>query len=64
MAEATIALDRDGDVAVVTLSNPPLNLFADTSFDELMACLDEIEDSGARRSSGAPRGTSSAVAST
>src|SRR5829696_7498964 len=48
MAEATIALDRDGDVAVVTLSNPPLNLFADTSFDELMACLDEIEGSGAR----------------
>jgi enoyl-CoA hydratase/carnithine racemase len=48
MAEATIALDRDGDVAVVTLSNPPVNLFTDTSFDELMACLDEIEGSEAR----------------
>lgn len=48
MAGATVALDRVGDVAVITLSNPPLNLFADTSFDELMSCLDEVEGSGAR----------------
>ena len=30
------------------LSNPPLNLFTDTAFDELMSCLDEVEGSGAR----------------
>jgi enoyl-CoA hydratase len=48
MAETTIALDRDGDVAVITLANPPLNLFTDTAFEELMACLDEVHGSGAR----------------
>lgn len=48
MAEATIRLEREGDVAIVTLSNPPLNLFTDSAFDELMACLDEVEGSGAR----------------
>ena len=48
MAEATIKVEREGDVAQVVLSNPPLNLFTDTAFDELMACLDEVEASGAR----------------
>ena len=32
---ASITLSRDGDVAVMTLSNPPLNLFGPDSFDEL-----------------------------
>jgi enoyl-CoA hydratase/carnithine racemase len=45
---ATITLERDGAVASVVLSNPPLNLFTDNAFNELMACLDEVEASDAR----------------
>jgi enoyl-CoA hydratase/carnithine racemase len=45
---ATIRLEREGAVASVVLSNPPLNLFTDNAFDELMACLDEVEGSDAR----------------
>ena len=56
MADRTINLEREGDVAVIKLSNPPLNLFTDTAFDELMDCLDQVEGSDARalvwRSSG------------
>lgn len=48
MAERTVTVERDGAVASVVLANPPLNLFTDTAFDELMDCLDEIEGSGAR----------------
>ena len=48
MAEPTITLRREGAVAVVVLSNPPLNLFTDNAFNELMACLDEVEGSDAR----------------
>jgi enoyl-CoA hydratase/carnithine racemase len=48
MAEPTIQLERVGPVARVVLSNPPLNLFTDTAFDELMACLDQVEGSDAR----------------
>ncbi len=48
MAEATIKLEHEGAVAQVVLSNPPLNLFTDNAFDELMACLDEVEASDAR----------------
>jgi enoyl-CoA hydratase/carnithine racemase len=45
---ATIRLEREGQVASVVLSNPPLNLFTDNAFNELMACLDEVEGSDAR----------------
>ena len=48
MAEPTIKLEREGAVAQVVLSNPPLNLFTDNAFNELMACLDEVESSDAR----------------
>ena len=48
MSEPTITLERDGAVASVVLSNPPLNLFTDNAFNELMACLDEVEGSDAR----------------
>ena len=48
MAEPTITLERDGAVASIVLSNPPLNLFTDNAFDELMDCLDEVEGSDAR----------------
>jgi enoyl-CoA hydratase/carnithine racemase len=48
MAERTIRLERDGAVASLVLSNPPLNLFTDRSWDELLECLDEVEASDAR----------------
>jgi enoyl-CoA hydratase/carnithine racemase len=48
MAERTIRLERDGAVAKVVLSNPPLNLFTDNAFNELMDCLDQVEGSDAR----------------
>jgi enoyl-CoA hydratase len=48
MADATIKLERTGAVAQVVLSNPPLNLFTDNAFNELMGCLDEVEASDAR----------------
>ncbi|HEY8000956.1 MAG: enoyl-CoA hydratase/isomerase family protein [Vicinamibacteria bacterium] len=48
MAERTIELEREGSVAQVVLSNPPLNLFTDNAFNELMDCLAEVETSDAR----------------
>jgi enoyl-CoA hydratase len=45
---ASISLSRDGAVAVVTLSNPPLNLFQEASFAELGECLVEVARSDAR----------------
>jgi enoyl-CoA hydratase/carnithine racemase len=45
---ATISLSREGAVAVITLSNPPLNLFTAESWRELLDCVDEIEGSDAR----------------
>lgn len=44
----TIRLEHDGAVASLVLDNPPLNLFAAGSFDDLMACIDAIEASDAR----------------
>ena len=57
-------LTRDGDVAVITLSNPPLNLFGPDSFDALDECVAEVEARRPRARSGAPRATSSPAAST
>jgi enoyl-CoA hydratase/carnithine racemase len=48
MAERTITLAREGAVASIVLANPPLNLFTDGAFDELMSCLDQVEGSDAR----------------
>lgn len=45
---SVVRIERDGAVASIVLSNPPLNLFTDTAFEELMGCLDEVEDAGAR----------------
>jgi enoyl-CoA hydratase len=44
----TITTSYDGPIAIVTLANPPLNLFRETSFHELRACLDEVRESDAR----------------
>jgi len=43
-----IRIERDGPVASIVLSNPPLNLFTDDSFHQLDAALGEIEGSDAR----------------
>jgi enoyl-CoA hydratase len=45
---ATISLSTDGAVAIVTLSNPPLNLLRESSFRELDACVAEVAQSDAR----------------
>ena len=45
---ATITLSREGGVAVVTVSNPPLNLFTADSWSELIDCVAEVEGSDAR----------------
>jgi enoyl-CoA hydratase len=43
-----ITLERDGNVAVMVLSNPPLNLFGDDAWGALISCIDEVEGSDAR----------------
>jgi enoyl-CoA hydratase/carnithine racemase len=43
-----IRLERDGNVAVIVLSNPPLNLFGDDAWGALISCIDEVEGSDAR----------------
>jgi enoyl-CoA hydratase/carnithine racemase len=48
MAERTIKVERDGPVASIVLANPPLNLFTDTAFEELVDCIAEVEESDAR----------------
>jgi len=45
---ATITLDREGPVAILTLSNPPLNLFTAESWGELLEGVGEVEGSDAR----------------
>lgn len=47
-SQRTIRLEREGAVVSIVLSNPPLNLFGDRSFEELGECLSEIEGSDAR----------------
>jgi enoyl-CoA hydratase len=41
-------LERDGDVAVMVLEDPPLNLFGQRAFEALVACVEEVERSNAR----------------
>lgn len=48
MAERTISVQRDGAVASIVLANPPVNLFTDTAFEELVDCIAEVENSDAR----------------
>lgn len=47
-SERVIRLERDGAVASIVLSNPPLNLFTDDAFHQLNDCIAEIEGSDAR----------------
>ena len=48
MSDATVSLSRDDEVAVITLSNPPLNFFTATTFPEFLDCVAEVEGSDAR----------------
>ncbi|MGZ5356977.1 MAG: enoyl-CoA hydratase/isomerase family protein [Solirubrobacterales bacterium] len=48
MAERPVRLERDGNVAVMVLSNPPLNLFTADAWTGLVECVDEIAASDAR----------------
>jgi enoyl-CoA hydratase/carnithine racemase len=43
-----VRLERDGDVAVMVLDNPPLNLFSRAVFEAFVERLDEIAESDAR----------------
>jgi len=45
---APVRLERDGNVASMVLSNPPLNLFGDDAWGALVSCIDEVEGSDAR----------------
>src|SRR3954447_22732391 len=51
MVETTttpIRLERDGNVASIVLSNPPLNLFGDDAWGALVSCIEEVEGSDVR----------------
>jgi enoyl-CoA hydratase/carnithine racemase len=48
MADRPVRLERDGNVAVMVLDNPPLNLFGAEAWRALVDCVDEIESSDAR----------------
>jgi len=43
-----VRLERDGNVAVMVIDNPPLNLFGQAAWEALVSCVDEIEASDAR----------------
>jgi enoyl-CoA hydratase len=45
---APIRLEREGNVAVIVLENPPLNLFGDDAWGALVSCIKEVEGSDAR----------------
>jgi enoyl-CoA hydratase/carnithine racemase len=45
---APIRLERDGEVAVMVLDNPPLNLFGADAWQALIDAIEEVEGSGAR----------------
>lgn len=48
MADAPVRLERDGPVAVLVLSDPPLNLFGAATFTSLKECIAQVEVSDAR----------------
>jgi enoyl-CoA hydratase/carnithine racemase len=48
MSDGPVRLERDGPVAVLVLSDPPLNLFGSATFNALNECLAQVEVSDAR----------------
>jgi enoyl-CoA hydratase/carnithine racemase len=43
-----VRLERDGNVAVMVLDDPPLNLFGQAAWEALVECIGEVESSDAR----------------
>lgn len=43
-----VRLERDGNVAVMVLDNPPLNLFGQDTWQVMVECIDEVKSSDAR----------------
>lgn len=43
-----VRLERDGNLAVMVLDNPPLNLFGADAWQAMVECVDEVESSDAR----------------
>jgi enoyl-CoA hydratase/carnithine racemase len=64
MSEVPVRLERDGNVAVMVLDNPPLNLFGSEAWQALVDCVDEVESSDTRAMCGARRATCSPAART
>jgi enoyl-CoA hydratase/carnithine racemase len=48
VSEGPVRFEQDGDVAVVILDDPPLNLFTDETFAGLEAARERVVSSGAR----------------
>ena len=48
MTTTPVRLDRDGNVAVMVLDNPPLNLFSRAVFEAFVQRLEEVADSDVR----------------
>jgi enoyl-CoA hydratase/carnithine racemase len=48
MAERAVRIERDGPIALMILSDPPLNLFGDRVFEALEESIAEVEASDAR----------------
>ena len=48
MTDGPVRLERDGPIAVLVLSDPPLNLFGNATFTSLNECLAQVEVSDAR----------------
>ena len=48
MSSEPVRLERDGAVASMVLSDPPLNLFGPHTYEALVRCLDDVEGSDAR----------------
>jgi enoyl-CoA hydratase/carnithine racemase len=48
MADRPVRLERDDNVAVMVLDDPPLNLFGADAFGAMVDCVGEVESSDAR----------------
>lgn len=64
MSDAPLRLERDGNLAVLTIDSPPLNLFDRAMFDGLRAAVAELEADPPRGLLIRARARSSPVAST
>ena len=47
-ADAKVRLERDGELGILTVADPPLNLFGQALLSELVAALDRAANSDLR----------------